>query len=216
MTAFDTLIMLASGIQPPSGLLHNCRFEGFGSESYGIEAIVARLRQLPFAIAPDADVVQTPDHIAVFDGDRAIFADLYDAAIGRLWLLGPDAGVDAEPCLAVPFDPDLDQAGGDGFLAAGDHPGLAAEAAARVTALGRAIARDGDGLRTRSFAIRAFGSAAAGAALFAVFRMRPENRDVAGFTLMAARWAGDDDHFVRDAGGEAMLAGSRWTPRFAP
>ena len=47
MTAFNTLIMLASGIQPPCGLLHNCRFEGFGSESYGIEAIVARLLTQP-------------------------------------------------------------------------------------------------------------------------------------------------------------------------
>ena len=216
MSILEILAVLARGVQPASGVLHNCRFEGFGSETYGIEAIVARFRRAPFDILAAADVVETPRGIAVFDGDRAIFADVFDGGIGRLWLLGPDGGDAPEPGLAVPFDPDLDQAGGDVFLATGDHPDLAPDAAQRVAALGRAIVRDVDGLRTRAFAIRAFGTAAGGAALFTVFRMRPDNRDVAGFTLMAARWSGDDDQLVRDAGGEAMLAGRRWTPRFAP
>ena len=223
MTVLDTLAALARGEMPATGVLHNCRFENLGSETYGIEAIVVRLRPAAFAITPGATIVQTPRHVAVFDGDRAIFADIFDGGIGRLWLLGPGAGNETEAgpetgpeaSIAVPFDPDLDQSGGDVFLAAGDNPALAPDAVPRVAALGHAITCAADGLRTRAFVIRAFGTAAGGAALFAVFRLRPDHGDAAGFTLTAAHWAGADAHFIRDAGGEAVLTRRRWTPRIA-
>lgn len=213
MSAIDTLRSLASGAQPPSGLLHNCRFEGLGSETYGVEAIVARLRMAPFTLSADAHHVETPHHVAVFDGERALFADLYDSNITRLWVLGSDGFGGDEPLLDVPFHPDLSQDGGDVFFSSGDHPELASDAAAQVEAAGLAVIDQLDGPRTRAFAVRAFGRADEGAALFAVFRLRPSQADVAGFHLMAARWDTGGLHIVRDVAGDAALAANRWTPR---
>jgi hypothetical protein len=213
MSALDTLRELAGGTRPASGLLHNCRFEGLGIETYGVEAIVARLRMAPFDIATDAQTIETLRHIAVFDGDRALFADLYDGNIARLWVLGSDGFGGDEPLLDVPFDPDLSQGGGDVFFAGADHPDLAPEAARQVEAAGQTIVAQADGPRTRAFALRAFGSANDGAALFAVFRLRLDQEDIAGFHLVAARWDSDSSYVVRDFGSEATLAASRWTPR---
>ena len=213
MSALDTLRVLAGGARPATGLLHSCRFEGLGIETYGVEAIVERLRMAPFEIAADANIIETPHHIAVFDGERAIFADLYDGNIARLWVLGNDGFGGDEPLLDVPFDPDLSQGGGDVFVAGADHPDLATDAVRHVEAAGRLIVAHADGPRARAFAIRAFGSADDGAALFAVFRLRLDGEDVAGFHLTAARWDGGSSDIVRDFGSEATLAASRWTPR---
>lgn len=213
MSTVDTLRTLARGARPSSGLLHNCRFEGMGSETYGVEAIVARLRQAPFALSPDAASVETPHHIAMFDGARALFADLHDGNVARLWVLGGDRADEQEPPLDVPFHPDLSQDVGDVFFAIGDHPQLAFDAAARVEAAGLAVTDQLDGPRTRAFAVRAFGRAEEGAALFVVFRLRLSHADVAGFHLMAARWDNGGLHIVRDAAGEAALAANCWTPR---
>ena len=215
MSALETLCTLASGLRPARGLLHNCRFEGFGVESYGIEAIVELIGKAPFKLSPDAFLVETSNHIAVFDGDRVVFADLFDGNIGRLWVLGPDGFAGNEPLFAAPFDPDMDQAGGDVFFAAADHPDLAGDAAPNVVAAGRMIVAEANGPRTRAFAIRAFGSADKGVVLFAVFRLRLDQQDVAGFHLMAAPWDTEGHHIIRDVGGEAALASSRWCPRVA-
>lgn len=213
MNVLDTLRTLAEGMRPRKGLLHNCRFEGLGIETYGIEAIVERIGMAPFQLSAHPTVVQTSDHIAVFDGERAVFADAYDGNIGRLWMLGPDGFGGEETVIAVPFDPDLDQAGGDVLFGQDDHPDLATDAVPQVLTAGRAIIAGAGSPRARAFAIRAFGTAAAGAVLFAVFRLRPEQMDVAGFHLMAARWDADGQQIVRDFGSEAALAASRWCPR---
>jgi hypothetical protein len=194
MSALDTLRTLARGERPATGLLHNCRFEGLGIEAYGI-------------------VIETSSHMAVFNGDHALFADVFNDNIGRLWVLGTDGFGGEEPIFSVPFDPDLDQGGGDVFFTVADHPDLAANAAPHVEAAGHAIVAETDGPRTRAFAIRAFGSADEGAVLFAVFRLRLDQEDVAGFHLMAARWDAEGHHIVRDFGSEATLAASRWSPR---
>lgn len=213
MNPLDTLKTLLSGARPAKGLLHNCRFEGLGTETCGIEGVVERIRMAPRTIAPDARVIESSRHIAVFEGEWAIFADVFDGNIARIWILGPYAFGGAEPSLAVPFDPDLAQAGGDVFFAGDAHPDLAVDAAQTVVTLGRAIVAETDGPRTRAFAIRAFGAASQGAALFAVFRLRLVQHNVAGFTLMAARWDEHGQRIVRDLGSEATLAAGRWCPR---
>ena len=215
MSVLDVLSTMMRGERPVAGLLHNCRLEALGAEAYGVEAVVERLGAAPFEITSAARVVQTAGHVAVFEGERAIFADLFDASIGRLWVLGPDRSGGGEPILAVPFDPDLDQGGGDLFLAASDHTGLAADAVFQVVALGRAVVADVGAPRTRAFAIRAFGTASTGAALFAVFRLRPAGRNVAGFSFIAGYWHDGGHRIIGDFGSEAALADSRWTPRIA-
>ncbi len=213
MSALDTLRALASGERPPSGLLHTCRFDGLGHELYGEEAIVARLGLEPFTIDDDALIFEDGAHIAVLTGERAFFVDLSDGNIARLWLLGPDGFGGEEPEVSVVFDPDLSQVRGDVFFVASDHPALAADAADRALAAGREIVAAADGPRTRAFAIRAFGDASGGAALFAVYRLRPDGDDTAGFVNMAAFWGPQETHIVRDIGGEATLVSREWTPR---
>lgn len=213
MSALDTLRALAKGERPTSGLLHTCRFEGLGYELYGEEAIVARMGLEPFTLGDDVLIFEDAAHIAVLAGARAVYADLSDGNIARLWLLGPDGFGGEEAQVSVVFDPDLRQARGDVFFATSDHPALAAQAADRVLAAGREIVAAADGLRTRAFAIRAFGDAAGGAALFAVHRLRPDDDDTAGFVNMAAFWGTEETHIVHDIGGEATLAARAWTPR---
>lgn len=213
MSALEPLRRLASGERPSAGLLHTCRFDGLGHEIYGEEAIVARMALEPFTLDNDALIFEDAAHIAVLSGERAFFADLHDGNIARLWLLGPDGFGGEEPEVSVVFDPDLSQARGDVFFAASDHPALTADAADRVLAAGREIVASADGPRTRAFAIRAFGGAAGGAALFAVYRLRPDGDETAGFVNMAAFWGAEETHIVRDLGGEATLAARAWTPR---
>ncbi len=213
MSALETLRTLARGERPANGLLHTCRFDGLGHEIYGEEAIVARMGLEPFTIDDDALIFEYAAHIAVLTGERALFADLSDGNIARLWLLGPDGFGGEEPEISVVFDPDLSQARGHVFFAASDYPALAVEAVDRVLAAGREIVDAADGPRTRAFAIRAFGDAAGGAALFAVYRLRPDGDETAGFVNMAAFWGKQETHIVRDIGGEAILAAHAWTPR---
>ena len=213
MSARDAVLALARGAIPATGLLCSCRFERGGIEYYGVETLVESFKTSPIDIGSDGDVVETPLHLAVFDGDSAIIADLAGGNIARLWLLGAGASRTEEPALAVPFDPDLAQAGGDVFFVGGDHPDLAPDAAATVEEFGREIVATADEPRTRAFAIRAFGCAASGAALYAVFRLRPGRNALAGFTMAAAYWSPIAHHIVRDRGGEAQLAARLWTQR---
>jgi hypothetical protein len=212
MSAVDTLRALAGGQRPASGLLHTCRFDGLGQEIYGEEAILARLGLEPFNLDDDALIFEEAAHIAVLSGQRAFVADLYDGSIARLWLLGPDSRGGDEAQVSVAFDPDLAQVRGDVFFAASDHPTLAPDAADRVLVAGRGIVAAASGQRTRAFAIRAFGDASTGAALFAIYRLHPEGHATAGFVNAVAFWRAGQTHIVRDLGGEAMVAARAWTP----
>jgi hypothetical protein len=215
MSVLDTLNALARGRRPATGLLHNCRFEGMGIETYGVEAIIERFRMAAFEITTNALIIEAPNHIAVFEEQRAIFADLYDGQIARLWVLGSDVFDTGESLLGVPFDPDLSQSAGDLFFAPSDHADLADDAARHVEAAGSSVVTEADGPRNRAFVIRTFGSADNGAVLFAVLRLRLDGKNVAGFHLSAARWDHDSHYLVRDFGSEATLAASRWTPRIS-
>jgi len=216
MTAVDTLRLLATGERPVASLLHTARLEAFGVESYGEEAIVESFRRAPFDLSDSATIVQAPGHVAIFDSETALFADLFGDTIARIWHLSDGDPVEAEPGVSVVFDPDLAQARGDVFLAASDHAALADDAVASVLLAGRVIARDDPAAyRTRAFAIRAFGSAADGAALFAVHRLEGEPRRRAGFAMAAARWTREGLQIVRDRAGEDAVTIRPWTPSIA-
>ena len=217
MSAVETLRMLAAGECPASGLLHTARLAAFGVECYGEEAIVDSFSRAPIVLSGTATVVETSSHLAIFDGDTALIADLYSANIARLWRLGCGDPLDAEQGISVVFDPDLAQARGDICLAASDHPALAGDAIDRAAQAGRAITRNSDNsdnsYRSRAFAIRAFGTAAEGVALFAVYRLAGEPARTSGFAMAAVRWMPDNLRIVRDLAGEQAVAKRPWTPR---
>lgn len=219
MSAVDTLRMLAAGGRPESGLLHTVRLEAFGIEMYGEEAVVESFRGDTLELDDNATVVEVPGHVAIFDNDTALVADLHGSNIARLWRLGGGEHLDAEREISVAFDPDLAQARGDVFFAASDNPQLRTDAADKVRLAGRTIARaddledDHNAYRTRAFAIRAFGSAVEGVALFAVYRLTGDPVRDSGFAMAVARWTSDGLHIVRDRAGEAAASLRPWTPR---
>jgi hypothetical protein len=219
MSAVDTLRLLAAGGRPESGLLHTARLEAFGVEVYGEEAVVESFRGNALELEGNAKVVEAPGHVAIFDSETALIADLHGPNIARLWRLGGGLHLDAEPEISVVFDPDLTQARGDVFFTASDHPQLSADAADQVRLAGRTIARADDPeddhniYRTRAFVIRAFGNAIEGVALFAVYRLTGDPVRESGFAMAAARWTSDGLHIVRDRAGEAAASLRPWTPR---
>ncbi len=213
MSAVETIAQLRSGLRPDSGLLHTCRLHAFGSEAYGEEAIVERFRTMPYGLPADPYVVGAPGHLAVFAGAGAMFADLAGDNIARLWRVGPGTPVMPESGVSVSFDPDLAQARGGLFFSARDHRQLAAGAAQRVEAIGLELARGGTAFRTRTFAIRAFGTVTEGAVLFALHRISEGSQRNAGFIHVAAHWSGGDVVTVHDSSGEAAVAAKPWMPR---
>lgn len=213
MSALEALQMLAAGQRPTSGLLHTARLAAYGTEFYGEEAIVEAFRRRPQAISDAVTVLALPGHIATFDSDTALFADLHGKTIARIWRLGDGDPAAGEPGISVAFDPDLAQARGDVFAAATDHSALETGAFGKVIAAGRSIAQgDFAAYRSRAFALRAFGSATEGAALFAVYRLAGEHARTSGFSMSAVRWTNGSLTVVRDRAGEAALAEAQWTP----
>lgn len=219
MSALGTIRMLAAGERPVTGLLHTARLEAFGIEAYGEEAIVESFRGDTLDLSDAAKVIEAPGHIALFDAEGAVIADTHGDTITRIWRLCAGLHLEGEPQVSVVFDPDLAQVRGDVFFAASDHPALTADAIDTVRLAGRAIARaddpedDASAYRARAFAIRAFGTAAEGVALFAVYRLTGDPVRESGFAMAAARWTLDGLQIVRDRSGEAAAALRPWTPR---
>ena len=83
MSTIESFRQLAAGERRGSGLLHTVRLEAFGVEAYGIEAVIESFRRGNDAIADTALAVAAPGHIAIFDEDKVIFADLHGDLIAR-------------------------------------------------------------------------------------------------------------------------------------
>ncbi len=197
MSALDAMAAVARGEAPPQ-LLGACRLEVGGFDAFGIEAIGDAFRHDPVALA-GAMIAEDVMNFAAIVEDQGLFADLYDGNIGRLWRAGRPAPHMNEPFVAVPFDPDLRQERGDIEFAGSDHPGLADDADVRVRETGLAIlARDPTAWRSRAFCIRAFGTAAHGAALFALYRMSGDRVRVSGFGYAVAIWDGSISRVTLD------------------
>ncbi|MES2898235.1 MAG: hypothetical protein V4723_00835 [Pseudomonadota bacterium] len=226
MSALKVLRKVAAGQRPDGELLPPCRLEAFGVESYGEEAIVQSFRSAPLAISSSAQVIAAEGHLALFDGEHALFADLYGEDIARIWRLGPGQPAVAEPAIGVPFDPDLWQARRDVAMRAEDHPALSVAGAGAVEEIGKDLARkweSGEGAgdyRVRPFVLRAFSDGERGAALFAVYRLGPLARRSAGFSLVAASFQVAGGKLaayavIRDQAGEAAVQQAPWQPRVA-
>ena len=226
MSALIALRRIAAGERPHGELLPPCRLEAFGLVGYGEEAIVQSFRSAPLEISSSAEVVLAEGHIAVFDGEHALFADLYGEDIARIWRLGPGQPTMGEPAIGVPFDPDLWQSRRDVALRREDHPALSEDGAAAAEAIGRDLARkwqsggDPCDYRVRPFLLRAFSAGERGAALFAIYRLGPLAQRSAGFSLAAASFqvvGGKLSGYtvIRDQAGETAVHEALWRPRAA-
>jgi len=171
----SSLQAVANGLRPhDDGLIASCRFDWGGGETIGEEAILEAMSARPLLGVADALLIQSPTGAALIGTDDALFADIYDGRIGRLWRVGVASGLGAEPAVDVAFDPDLNQSRGDIMFNAGDHPGLnSAQAATVVKAAHDLLARAHSVplFRARVFVIRVVAAGPDMAILAAVHRM---------------------------------------------
>ena len=135
--AIEALRTLLAGRLPQhGGLLESARLAGLEGEAFGQEAIVAAFARARLDVCVDTDCLQTEGYLAVFDGTRAVLADLYAERLARLWCVGmPAVARTAPPPIAVPFDPDLAQMRGSVLFSRTDHPDLAEDHAIHVAAV---------------------------------------------------------------------------------
>ena len=201
-------------------VLQNTRFEGFGSAAYGAEAIHALFRGRP-TMAEDAVQVTGASAAALIgrDGEGAgfaLYADLHDGWVTRLWRLGAGATAPgAPPSTSVPADFDLNQRGGRLAFDAGDHPALAPDYAETVAALGERWLRDAPvevvgGLeRARFLVLRAMSEEDRVAALFRV--QGASSQGLAGFYALAVVEP-SAQHVVVDAVGAKVALAAPWAP----
>jgi len=211
MTVVDRLAQLTAGERPHGDwLLGTCMLAAGGSELVGEEAIVEHFRTDPLP-SGDAAVYRSATGLALFAGDAALFADLYGEHVGRLWRIGAVPAVRTR-AVAVPFDPDLQQARGDLGFDAALFPDLGTDAARHVAAAALALTRSSPAYRTRCFVLRAFAERDTAVALVARYRLdAPPAAGIGfGYAMLRRRFAGETtlgDHAVTDA------AHGDWLPR---
>ena len=97
MSALTALRRIAAGERPHGELLPPCRLEAFGVEAYGEEGIVQSFRSAPIEISASAEVIVAEGHIALFEGEHALFADLHGEDIASISRSRPLAGPQTPP-----------------------------------------------------------------------------------------------------------------------
>lgn len=206
MSFTETLAALCVGRRPANdGLLGNARLEWGGGEAYGEEAILESFRVNPIDPA-QGTVIQGAIAAAWIGHDAALFVDVYDDRIGRLWRLGAGSPPPVEPAVTVAFDTDLRQARGTIAFRDADHPELGGWAHDAVVAAGRELLH-GNHVpplhRIRGYVVRAFSAGDDAVALYALHRLTAEQPRRAGFGYAMAKLA---------AGAEPLLVVDPWTP----
>lgn len=212
MSVRETLAALCAGHRPANdGLLGAARLEWGGGEAHGEEAILESFRATPLDAA-QGTILHGTAAAAWIGQDAALFADLYDGRIGRLWRLGAGSSPPAERAVAVAFDPDLRQVRGDVAFSAADHPDLAVGTQDAIVAAGNALLAGHDGQplhRIRAYVVRAFSVGDDAVALYALHRLTAETPRRAGFGYAVAQvGAGAPPLLVIDPWSPA-----EWTPR---
>ncbi len=221
--AFAALRDIAVGRTPAdNALLQNCRLEGFGTRAFGREPILDLFRRAPIDLSDTKEALESPCAILAMQGDRAIYADVCDGRVARLWVLGPEALDAPESAVSVPHDLDLSQFEADVMFDYIDHPDLDRSDAARLTELAHPNRMSGAGLpefSRRSFVVRAFSATGQTAALIVcagahdAVRRKPISVNIA---LTAGASNSDDEGGVRliiDHAGLSRCVERNWTPR---
>ena len=89
MSVRASLAAVARGVRPDDdSLLASCRFDWGGDETIGEEAILEAMALSPLAGLAEARLVESATGAALIGADDAVFVDLYDGRIGRLWRVG--------------------------------------------------------------------------------------------------------------------------------
>lgn len=155
-----------------NSILPSCRLEWGGIEAYGEEAISEAFRASP--LKGDVHFVECAHACLLRVNECALFADLYDNRVGRLWRVGKASSNKPEPRLSMPFDPDLQQERGSIQFRLADHPSLDPAHAEVVVQAARTLLDPGEEAllyRARGFIIRAFSSGDKCAALVALHQL---------------------------------------------
>ena len=168
-------------------LLGSVRTWAYGGEAFGGAMTCEVFARQPSQFSATPHVVQTDRGMALFDaadgdGSLAIFADLYNGKIGRLWRLGGGTrDATAEAGLFVAADHVMSQIRSDVAFQCDDHPDLNPDAASsllRVASETAHLDRDGenDVVEGRAFVVRAFSEGDRAAALFFIEQARGEDK----------------------------------------
>ncbi|MGB6229526.1 MAG: hypothetical protein WBF53_05305 [Litorimonas sp.] len=215
MTAIADLRRIAQGQRPEDdGLLGSARYRSGSLDLIGEEDILSEFRRQPIDFG-DTDVSLASDRSAVLLSDRgALFADLYDGRVGRIWRIGQAAGsATPTPSISVAFDVDLHQSRREWIaFRAEDHPDLASHIQdilleASMTLLSELSK---EALRVRGFVVRAFSDGDAAAALLSVYILsRGERRSPQSRYAVVSVPNGGATASALDP-----LRESDWTPRF--
>ncbi len=206
MSVHDTFAALFDGHRPAhDGLLGNARLEWGGGEAYGDEAVLQSFSEMPIDIA-QGTIVQGDTAAAWIGAETALYVNLYDGRIGRIWRLGPGSPPPVEPSIAVAFDTDLEQARGTIAFRDTDHPELGGWAHDAIVAAGRELLVS-DHVpplhRIRGYVVRAFSADDDAVALYALHRLTAEQPRRAGFGYAMAKLA---------AGADPLLMVDPWSP----
>ena len=200
MSGLLALRALAAGVPLADTILGACRLESGNVDAFGSEAVAAALHRAPLPQAEAATGIDCATAAALMTSEEALFADVYDGRLGRLWRVGQASPGQPEPAVSVAFDTDLHQTRADVFVVAVDHPALSVDALEQVAAAGRELIRNPafPAFRIRVFAIRAFGDAAAGAALFACHALAGDPIRTPSLALAVACWHDGNVRIVQD------------------
>lgn len=214
MSGVSHLRSLAQGQLPANdGLLGNTRCAWGGVDLLSQEAIVAAFAAQPFDLEGEVHTVETAQGAALIGAEEALYADLYDGRIGRLWRIGSVPALAPEPAIDVAFDADMRQERGDLSFCAEDHPCLDTDATERLTATARGLLdglRHEGHLRVRVFVVRAAGNSTASAALIALFTLSNQTSRAASFGYAALGLGTGEDsvRWITDP-----VRTKPWTPR---
>ena len=213
MSALRHLRCLARGRHPADdGLLGSARFGWGGLELLSEEAILAAFAAQPFVLEGGILEVETPQSAALIGETEALYADLYDGRVGRLWRVGSTPEGPCEPAVDVAFDADMRQERGDLAFRAEDHPCLDSVASEIVVERGRELLerlRHHGNLRVRGFVTRAGGTPETSAALIALYTLTNEPSRAASFRFAVLGF--EQGAQAREVVDPARPR--RWTPR---
>ncbi len=178
--AWAVLQRLLCGQAAAADCLANAlRVEAFGHTIFGRTDALDLFEAQPLALSSAAQVLVSPQAIAVIDDAadgraNGVFADLVDGVIARLWVIATTAaGATAEPAVPVARDDFLSQLRQRCQGDASDHPQLEVGAWPHVVELGSAalgaLKEPAAASSSQVWVMRAFSS---GESVAALYRMR--------------------------------------------
>ncbi len=210
---------LAAG-RRPHAIAPHCRLEGFGTEAFAIEPIMSLLRSTPRELTGGTLVESAGAAVLLATQGRpcALFADLNDGVLVRLWRLGPPLAepLPVRPRVDVAVDHDLSQLRpARPFFDPAAHPELHGDLGGAIeAALAFDLATGEPELRRHLFVRRAFTSGDTDVALFGVSILTdaPRRRPL-DCNLLVVAGPGAAPRMILDHAGLAAAQQRAWVPR---